>query len=138
MELKTRQSRRDIPISDDLLPLLRRRTVGRDAGELVFLSATGEPVSIERVGAVVKVAAEHAGASRVHFHAVRHHFASHLLTAGVPVQDVAAVMGHSVQTMLSTYTHVMEGSLDRVRAGMGAGSGIIAGSRVLRPVAGMG
>lgn len=138
VELKTRQSRRDIPISAELEPLLRRRIAGRDAAELVFLSASGDPVSIERVGAVVKVAADHAGASRVHFHAVRHHFASHLLTAGVPVQDVAAVMGHSVQTMLSTYTHVMEGSLDRVRAGMGAGSGIIAGSRVLRPVPSVG
>lgn len=134
VDLKTRQSRRDIPISDALVPLLHRRVVGRDPGELVFVSRTGEPVSIERVGAAVKVAAGHAGASRVHFHAVRHFFASHLLTAGVPVQDAAAVMGHSVQTMLSTYTHVMEGSLDRVRAGMSAGSGIIAGSRVLRSV----
>lgn len=134
VELKTRQSRRDIPISDALVPLLRRRCAGRDASELVFVSRAGSPVSIERVGAVVKVAAEHADARRVHFHAVRHHFASHLLTAGVPVQDAAAVMGHSVQTMLSTYVHVMEGSLDRVRAGMGAGSGIIAGSSVLRAV----
>ena len=134
VELKTRQSRRDIPISDALAPLLRRRVAGRDAGELVFVSRSGAPVSIERVGAVVKVAADHAGASRVHFHAVRHHFASHLLTAGVPVQDAAAVLGHSVQTMLATYTHVMEGSLDRVRAGMGAGRGIIAGSPVLEAV----
>ena len=134
VELKTRQSRRDIPISDALAPLLRRRVAERDAGELVFVSRAGAPVSIERVGAVVKVAADHAGASRVHFHAVRHHFASHLLTAGVPVQDAAAVLGHSVQTMLATYTHVMEGSLDRVRAGMSAGRGIIAGSPVLEAV----
>lgn len=138
VELKTRQSRRDIPISAELEPLLRRRVVGRDAGELVFVSRSGEPVSIERVGAAVKVAADYVGASRVHFHAVRHFFASHLLTAGVPVQDAAAVLGHSVQTMLSTYVHVMEGSLDRVRVGMSAGCGIIAGSRVLRSVPSVG
>jgi len=56
------------------------------------------------------------GVESVHFHALRHLFASRLLNAGLPVQDVARVLGHSVGTLLKVYTHVLPRSNDRVAA----------------------
>jgi integrase len=56
------------------------------------------------------------------FHALRHSCASILLAQGVPVRDVAEILGHSdVRLTLSTYAHVIEagrtcaaGIMDRV------------------------
>lgn len=137
VELKTRRSRRDIPIPPELVPMLEARTAGRDPNELLFTTKTGRPINTSHAAVVVKRAAEAANAERVHFHALRHYYASSLLTGGVPVQDVAAVMGHTVEMTMKTYAHVLAGYQDRVRAASSvAGSGIFAGSPTLRVVEG--
>ena len=56
------------------------------------------------------------------FHALRHSCASILLAQGVPVRDVAEILGHSdVRLTLNTYAHVIQvgrsraaGVMDRV------------------------
>jgi integrase len=51
---------------------------------------------------------------RLSFHSLRHSCASILLAQGVPVRDVAEILGHSdVRLTLSTYAHVIEASRDR-------------------------
>jgi integrase len=57
----------------------------------------------------------HAGRlPRLSFHSLRHSCASILLAQGVPVRDVAEILGHSdVRLTLSTYAHVIEASRDR-------------------------
>jgi integrase len=48
------------------------------------------------------------------FHSLRHSCASILLANGVPVRDVAEILGHSdVRLTLSTYAHVIEASRTR-------------------------
>lgn len=137
VELKTRRSRRDLPIPDELVPMLVERAAGRGGDELLFTTKTGKPINTSHAAVVVKRAAVVVGAERVHFHALRHYYASSLLTAGVPVQDVAAVMGHTVAMTMKTYAHVLEGYQDRVRAASSAaGCGIFAGSPTLRVVEG--
>lgn len=133
--LKTDNSRRDVPIPDGLVPVLQRHTEDRDPAALLFVTKTGRPINTSHAAVVVKRAAEHAGAPRVHFHALRHYYASALITAGVPIQDVAAVMGHTVAVTMKTYAHVLEGYQDRVRAAV-TGSGIYAGRPALRVVEG--
>lgn len=137
VELKTRRSKRDVPIPAELHTTLVNRVGGRDPGALLFTTKTGRPINTSHAAVVVKRAAEAANAERVHFHALRHYYASSLLTGGVPVQDVAAVMGHTVEMTMKTYAHVLAGYQDRVRAASSvAGSGIFAGSPTLRVVEG--
>jgi integrase len=51
---------------------------------------------------------------RLSFHSLRHSCASILLAQGVPIRDVAEILGHSdVRLTLSTYAHVIEASRDR-------------------------
>ncbi|MEU7903333.1 tyrosine-type recombinase/integrase [Actinoplanes sp. NPDC049118] len=50
------------------------------------------------------------------FHDLRHSFATWLVTDGVPLNEVARVMGHEqISTTLDRYTHVLTRSADRVR-----------------------
>ena len=50
------------------------------------------------------------------FHDLRHSFASWLVSDGVPLNDVARVMGHEqISTTLDRYTHAFEAGVDGVR-----------------------
>lgn len=136
--VKSDYSRRDIPIAPALKPTLRRLTAGRDPEEWLIVSQNGHPIQASHAGKVVRIAAEHAGAPDVHFHALRHYFVSSMLTAGVAVQDVARVAGHTPATTLQTYAHVLDGYRDRVSAAFDSpvfsARGISAGSGHLRAV----
>lgn len=52
-------------------------------------------------------------------HEFRHSYVTHLRAAGVDDADPAAVAGHTVETMISVYTHALERSHDRIRAVIG-------------------
>ncbi|MDK8503712.1 tyrosine-type recombinase/integrase [Corynebacterium accolens] len=134
--LKSKNSRRDVPISAELRPVLERVTAGRMPGEFLFTNRDGRPFLPSGAGDKVLRVAMFEKAPRVHFHALRHHFASSLLLAGVPVPDVARVLGHTPAQLLKTYTHALPGSGDRVAAAISAsvGCGISAGSTHLRVV----
>lgn len=134
VKLKTARSRRDIPIPTDLIPILIERTTGRAGGDWVFTSATGGPVAVPTASAVIHGATRHEGLDHVHAHSFRHAYASQLLTAGVPVQDAAAVLGHSPAQLLETYAHVVDGSAQRVRDALGCG--IFEGSPTSDPARG--
>lgn len=136
--LKSRTSRRDVPIAAELLPLLRLLTAGRAPSDWLIVSRNGRPIQASHAAKVIKPAAAYAGAPGVHMHALRHFFVSSLLTAGVPVQDVAAVAGHTPTTTLETYAHVLAGHEHRVAAAFDSPAftsrGISAGSPRLQIV----
>ncbi|MBK4145377.1 tyrosine-type recombinase/integrase [Corynebacterium macginleyi] len=135
VELKSSHSRRDVPIARELAPVLKRVIGGRPEGYL-FVNSSGGPVHANVAAQKVSRAGKAVGAERVHFHALRHRFASSLLTGGVPVQDVARVLGHTPATLLRTYTHVLDGSRERVAGVIDSalGCGISAGSPQLTVV----
>ncbi|HEX3828054.1 MAG TPA: site-specific integrase [Sporichthyaceae bacterium] len=65
--------------------------------------------------AVAHVARYAAGGVR--FHDLRHSYATWLISDGVPINDVAAAMGHEqVSTTLNRYTHPSDSRRERVRA----------------------
>ena len=138
VELKTVRSRRDVPLVAESAGILRRYVEGRDPAEFVFTSGRDVPYSGNRLAGIVRYASRHCGATRVHMHTLRHSFASGLLTSGVPVQDVAQVLGHTVPVLLDTYAHVLEGHSDRVASAISSGlaCGIFAGSPQLRVIEG--
>jgi site-specific recombinase XerD len=63
--------------------------------------------------------AQEASGIDVRPHEMRHSFVTHLRAAGVDDADLAAMAGHRVETMLSTYTHALGRSFDRVREVIG-------------------
>jgi integrase len=48
-------------------------------------------------------------------HKMRHSYVSHLRAAGIDDADLAQIAGHTVETMLSTYTHPVGQSFAKVR-----------------------
>jgi integrase len=48
-------------------------------------------------------------------HDCRHSYVSHLRAAGVDDADLAAITGHTIETMLARYTHPLRRSFDQVR-----------------------
>lgn len=64
--------------------------------------------------AVAHVARHHAGGIR--FHDLRHSYATHLVSSGVPVNDVQRVLGHEqASTTLNRYTHASQSRDANVR-----------------------
>lgn len=52
-------------------------------------------------------------------HEFRHSYVSHLRAAGIDDADLAAVAGHTVETMISVYTHALDRSHDQIRQAIG-------------------
>lgn len=112
-KLKTRSSRRTVPIPASVVAELRRvpRRVGTD---LVFSTRTGLPIDprnlLKRFNAACERAgiAPHAGAemSKYRVHDLRHAFATLMLEAGYAPHAVASTLGHGSLRMLDRYAHV--------------------------------
>jgi integrase len=52
-------------------------------------------------------------------HDCRHSWITHLRAAGIDDADLAEVAGHTVETMLGTYTHALGRSHQRIREVLG-------------------
>lgn len=52
-------------------------------------------------------------------HEFRHSYVSNLRAMGVDDADLATVAGHTVETMISVYTHGLDRSHDRIRTIIG-------------------
>jgi integrase len=54
------------------------------------------------------------------WHTLRHTVASRLLEAGVPPADIAAMLGHTVDQLLTTYSHITDrrAADERLRAAL--------------------
>jgi integrase/recombinase XerD len=80
------------------------RGKGRDA---VFLNARGTRLSRMGFWKILSGHARRAGlATRVHPHALRHSFATHLLAGGADLRVVQELLGHASVTTTAIYTHL--------------------------------
>ncbi|WP_280512651.1 site-specific integrase [Corynebacterium mastitidis] len=114
--LKTRASRREIAVADDLLEVLDRWCVGQSPTDRVFRRADGAPLGHTRAGEALRVAAQGLGLSFT-FHSLRHYYASLLIDSGVSVVGVQHALGHESAAMtLEVYTHLWPGAEDQTRA----------------------
>ena len=115
---KTRTSKRDIPLTADLVALLdaQRNYWGFKVERLdryLFCNEKGEPLSRDRLQAeinriVKRIQAEEHDFSRITPHIFRHTFATRAIEAGMPPQVLKTILGHSSLAMtMDLYSHVL-------------------------------
>lgn len=107
---------RAIPMTEDLhaeLSILRAsaRVLTLDGTAHVFTFEDGRPLSESALRSMFDSAVERCAAipldkrPRVSFHTLRHSCASMMVAAGVPLYDVAKVLGHSTLAVTMRYAH---------------------------------
>jgi len=87
---------------------------GQRANPWVFHDEAGQPLHQRDVTVdSFQPLLDRAGLPRMHFHDLRHSFASLMLKAGVPLMVVSAILGHArPSTTLNYYGHVLPGMHD--------------------------
>lgn len=91
--------KRTVPLNDAAMSVLER-----NRGE-------GDVFHVKEVKRSFATACRNAGLKDVTLHTLRHTFASWLVQAGVPIYEVAKLMGHSSVSMTARYGHLAPGNL---------------------------
>ena len=116
-DTKTRSSIRTIPLSDRVMNELNIHRSWSDpealqrgsAPELVFVTASGLPLDDQNVRVSLRRFYRRYGIPERSPHVYRHTFGSRLAAAGVPIQTVAALLGHdSINTTAKYYLHIAD------------------------------
>jgi integrase len=117
-ELKTRNSRRDLPLTDLVIARLRAHRSRQlqekliagsrwhDSG-LVFTTTIGTALDARNVVRQYHALLEKAKLCRYRFHELRHSCASLLLAQGVPLKTISDILGHSqISITADYYAHI--------------------------------
>ncbi len=109
--LKSRYSKRDVPISRTLADRLRALDTAPD--DFVFCTATGTVLDPDNLAMrVLAPACQAAGVEWAGFHTFRHTVASRLFAEGRNVVQVQRWLGHhSASFTLDTYVHLLDNDL---------------------------
>lgn len=104
---KTERSRRTIYLSDwaydELLPLREG-----EPGAHLFLSPQGQPIDMETFATRTwHPTLKAAGLPRLSIHGTRHSWVTTALSLGVEIEDVAAQIGDTPETVRAVYDHVI-------------------------------
>jgi integrase len=128
MPLKTKKSRRTLPLTRDVQESLERRkqrqqyerSFAGDAwtvSDLVFTSTKGTPLNPQNFYTRYKLILKEAGLEGHTFHDLRHSAATLLARRGVPPRVAMEILGHSnISTTMNIYTHVMGDTIREVFA----------------------
>ncbi|MGH2568201.1 MAG: tyrosine-type recombinase/integrase [Bacteroidota bacterium] len=100
---------RTIPMNDELYRLLRLRKENlRIESEFVFHKAKGRPLKPGTVSGRFKKHVRAAGLNdKLHFHSLRHSFASALVASGVSLFAVQKLLGHTTSKTTEIYSHLL-------------------------------
>ena len=99
---------RHIPLDSDVYETLYKRK--RETG-YVFLDEGKYPFDYHRMERRLTKACKKAGLLKIGWHTLRHTFASHLASKGVPMTAVQQLMGHSNITTTMRYAHLAPSTL---------------------------
>ncbi|MDR3020885.1 MAG: tyrosine-type recombinase/integrase [Treponema sp.] len=89
------------------LRLARLKMTGKEKNKTLFISRKGNPISVPGVRWIISRYAQLMGlGTRVHPHALRHSFATHMVNSGCDVRMVQEMLGHSSISTTQRYTHV--------------------------------
>jgi integrase len=94
--------------------------VGYPDTGLVVVDALGRPMRPAGYSDRFALLCRDAGVRQVHLHAVRHSLALEGHRAGVAPADMAALLGHTVQTHLAVYVPLTEAGARTAASGLGA------------------
>lgn len=102
-------------ITEPLISKLKILIEGRSQDDLVFRNAVEKQLHVNDFSEDLKKRALKAGVIKRTFpHNFRHSYITHLLEAGVPITEVASLVGHKdIQTTYSTYMHLADKTLQR-------------------------
>lgn len=103
--LKSRNSIRDIPVSDELAAALGRLAVPGQ-GWLLFPNRWGKPLDAHNLAArVLKPACKAAGLPLIGWHDLRHTALTLMQQAGMSQAEAKLIAGHGSERVTATYTH---------------------------------
>lgn len=105
---------REVPVPPTLADLIERRPPRIDT-KLLYPTPTGKLWRERNFYRDVWVPAQIATGLDPTPHEFRHSYVTHLRRAGVDDADLASVAGHTVETMISVYTHPLDESHDQIR-----------------------
>ena len=93
----------------------------------MLVSERGLPLFSSRISQAMARARRAAGVpDEVHFHCLRHFYASRMLAAGVPLPTVSAMLGHSSPAVTARiYSHHLPDQWEAARAGVAAVAGLV-------------
>ena len=112
-EPKSISSVREIPIPDCIFSLLRKFCSNAD---FYILSGMTKPVEPRTMQYRFQALLKKAKLPSIHFHALRHMFATNCVELGIDVKSLSEILGHSgVEITLNRYVH---SSLERKKAFM--------------------
>lgn len=119
---KTKSGKRhDVPISGPLEKVLREAIADGDAmfkaGKMkvepthVFLSRLGAPYTSSGVSGLFRKCCERAKVKDLHFHDLRHDYATRIRRAGHGLDVVQRLLGHATPAMTQRYAHIGQDEL---------------------------
>lgn len=117
---KTKESNRDIPFTQEFLNIIQeymmknsyrgKSGVSHTRSEYIFISDTGDVADPATVNKYFQKRLKHFGINNdnLHFHCLRHTFATRAIEKNVDIKTLSAILGHSsVQFTLDRYAHVL-------------------------------
>jgi integrase/recombinase XerD len=98
---------REIPIGEAIKDfLVHGNKKSKDKNSYVFPKSNGFPFRKEYVSKIFKKAVISSAINKnIHFHSLRHSFASNLVLEGAPITVVSELMGHSSILVTQIYSH---------------------------------
>jgi len=106
-DLHTKNKRtRTIPICEILYSKLVKPGFSEDSDRYVFAKSNGFPFNRDYISRAFKKTVRNASLSeKIHFHTLRHSFASNLALKGVPLIVIKELLGHSSIVTTQIYSH---------------------------------